>query len=129
MNTDPHRIFVYATTTPFTIDLPSEHRHNKLFLFEYTIKGAPQTLSVPDNVFYNLIIEDSPAYSSQYIRNDQRPGIPLALTGGFTHIECLPPLEVARGSNDKLHHFRMRIPDQNGNPAVFSDIALCFQIQ
>jgi len=82
---------------------------------------------VPNSVVYNLKTEDSNQLMfNTFIRNDQLAGIPLPIDASYTSKDLNKPMHLATLNNANAGTFKLKVTDQTGADAVFSDAAFWF---
>ena len=122
-----NKIFIANLTgaNPFSVSLPKEIDLTGWVLTEFTFSGVPVTSGVPDEMFYNLHLDNIPNCStSEWIRNDNNAGIPLGLSGEFTH-ERPQDMEILRFSSTKpVSSFRIRFTN-GSDGSTLSQFSKC----
>lgn len=126
-------LFIHLTSNPQEVNIQIPQFH-KISLLEYSIKGAPVTASVPDELYYSLFSNpDLGLDSNLWIRNDNhsRAAVSLPLSGSFTHQQLQVPVVVwERGQKfNRVSRFSMELRTPNGELAVFDECVLKFLIQ
>lgn len=108
------------------IDLNADVVGSRMYITQYTIRGAPTTGGVPDSPIYLLDFPDMTAtHFNSWVHANGRRGFPLQLDGDYTSVRLTPPMHVMHTesrTNDviNLQKFRVSISDMNGNPALFT---------
>lgn len=99
----------------------------EIYLTRYSIKDAPVTTSVPDSPVYYLQIDT--LSSERWIHSDNLTGAPLLLDGSYTAVNLARPIHVASGPryNTRTTKLRMRLCDNAGADASYSNVVLCFE--
>lgn len=127
-STEGHTLFLTGTSNPQQILLPVRHKHSKIFLMAFTLKGASVTAGVPDFVNYNLKIENTSSWMQAEIRSDYLSGTPLPITGAYTHEDYSPPKLIASGALSDLNNFKVSFTDSSGNPGLLTAWALWLKV-
>ncbi len=121
---DAEHFFIDATSTPITINFHKETYGRKLWLQQVMIKDAPVTLSVPDDPVIYLHIDGHTGLFLK-VRDNASQGIPIPVTGAFSHTVFNPAIHVGTLESGKSK-FKFQILDSDGTSASFSSIYLWF---
>lgn len=95
----------------------------ELWLRSYDVYGAPVTAGIPTSpvVFMNC----QPNPPAEVLCNLAVPGYPLRITGANTQQDLQRPVQLLSSHNQRnQQRFNVRVLDQGGAPAVFTDAYL-----
>jgi len=116
-----------AITNPVRIRFAQSTEVPNLRLLGYSFSGVPVTSSVPNSLYYNLTFDGlSTLQDTQWIRNDNNPGIALALEGEFTHHDLNQPFIISK-EPIRLQDFFIKLTDSDGAVATFSKCVFWFE--
>jgi len=97
----------------------------------YSISGVPTTNGVPNYLYYNFNFMDF-GVSSGWDRSDNRRGVALPLINNFQYQQLFHPLNFISnisGVTPPMNRLRYEITDSNGNPAIFTQLCLWFDVE
>lgn len=132
--TDGHHLYIPSdgSVNPIIVKIPQHKNPSKIFLNRVVFKGVPTTAGIPNSFQYSLKAEDSQNLRfDQVVRTDGMVGSPIPLKGSsYTDRQLNPPYHI--GTLDPDSHsatFKIRVLDQDGADAVYSDCAFWFLIK
>lgn len=128
---EPNFIIIQSndSTNPVAITLDKNLEFRKMKLIEYTIDGVPVTAGKPDELYYNLTLDDTSLNYHEWHRNDNLRGIPLPLTGQFTHETISPGKVVTLHPTKNFARLHVHLTNaSDGRDAIFSRFIFLFEI-
>lgn len=125
------RLFLNLTEQSGIIDLNTDAKSiNYMELHGYSINGVPTTNGVPNDLYYNFNFDDFGVISN-WDRSDNRRGPAIPMINNFVYQQLYKPLPFISSFSrlsPPLNRLRYSITDSNGNPAIFTQFCLWFEI-
>lgn len=121
------KLFLDITTPSFRYTLKGLVGAVKhMQIYAYSIKGAPVTLGVPDNLFMNI---DFPNLPVKWERSDNKAMAALAIEGAFTHHDMTEPVVIVNGDYRGMQQIDINLTNPDGSAASFTEVALWIDLE
>lgn len=123
-----HSVFVAGSSNPQNVSLniamAAPEGTQAIYLFKYSLHGVPVTLSIPDQDYYLLEVEN---HGTTALTNTNQRVFLLQLNGIFTASSVNEPVHVA-DLNGRINQFQLRLKNPNGTTATVDSFAFWFYL-